>query len=169
MKAKTFLFYVMTLAVLLLGNGGCSMSEETEDDHFASTPLKVYHFTNSGCLSNLRSDGADDTTTTIGRHEVLRLKALENGKLQIRHDSVVYQCAADIELHATRQGQLIHIEERDVAKAQAKCICPYNLKYEIPIEYGDYLIQINNGKTFPFTYTSGTDMTILVGDSQMLY
>lgn len=167
MKAKMFLVYSMATMTLLMGLGGCSESEAGSEN--PSATLKVYHFTNSGCLSNLRSDGTDDTTSLAGRHEVLRLKALGNGRLQIHHDSVVYQCAAKIELHVTRNGQLIHIEERDVASAQANCTCPYNLKYEFPLEYGDYRIRINDGNTFPFTYTSATDMTLILGDYKGLY
>ena len=167
MKAKMFLVYGMATMALLMGLGGCSESEAGGES--PSATLKVYHFTNSGCLSNLRSDATDDATTTVERHEVLHLKALGNGRLQIRHDSVVYQCGARIEMHVTRNGQLIQIEERDVAKEQANCICPYNLKYEFPLEYGDYRIRINDGKTFPFTYTAGLDMTIVLGEYKGLY
>ena len=160
----------MALATLtlLIGLGSCSSESEAGSERPSAT-LKVYHFTNSGCLSNLRSDATDDATTTVERHEVLHLKALGNGRLQIRHDSVVYQCAAKIELHVTRNGQLIHIEERDVASAHANCTCPYNLKYEFPLEYGDYRIRINDGKTFPLTYTAGLDMTIVLGEYKGLY
>ena len=100
----------MALATLtlLIGLGSCSSESEAGSERPSAT-LKVYHFTNSGCLSNLRSDGTDDTTSLAGRHEVLRLKALGNGRLQIHHDSVVYQCAAKIELHVTRNGQLIQL------------------------------------------------------------
>ena len=159
---------VLATLTLLIGLGSCSSESEAGSERPSAT-LKVYHFTNSGCLSNLRSDATDDATTTVERHEVLHLKALGNGRLQIRHDSVVYQCGARIEMHVTRNGQLIHIEERDVAKAQANCICPYNLKYEIPLAYGDYRIRINDGKTFPLTYTAGLDMTIVLGEYKGLY
>ena len=167
MKAKTFLIYSMACAALLLGSSRCSMNEETDVPPLASTALKVVHITNTGCLSNLRSDGAEERP--VGRHEVLRLKALPNGRLQILHDSVVYQCAADIKVRATLSGNLIHIEERDVATAQAKCLCPQNLKYEFPLKYGDYRIQINDGNTFAFTYTSATDVTLILGDYKGLY
>ena len=160
----------MALATLtlLIGLGSCNSESEAGSDRPSAT-LKIYHFTNSGCLSNLRSDATDDKTATVERHEVLHLKALGNGRLQIRHDSVVYQCGARIEMHVTRNGQLIHIEERDVAKEQANCICPYNLKYEIPLAYGDYRIRINDGKIFPLTYTAGLDMTIVLGEYKGLY
>ena len=79
MKAKMFLVYSLATMTLLMGLGGCSESEAGSES--PSATLKVYHFTNSGCLSNLRSDGTDDTTSIVGRHEVLRLKALGNGRL----------------------------------------------------------------------------------------
>lgn len=163
METKKFLVYGIAL---LLSAGGCNESEMTEVGNASS--LKVYHITNSGCLSNLRS-GAADALETIKRHETLHLKALGNGWLQIRHDSVIYQCAARIELHASRSGNLIHIEERDVATAQANCLCPQNLQYELPLAYGDYQIRINDGRTFPFTHTAGLDMTIVIGEYKGQY
>ena len=52
MKAKMFLVYSMATMALLMGLGGCSESEAGSES--PSATLKVYHFTNSGCLSNLR-------------------------------------------------------------------------------------------------------------------
>ena len=144
---------------------GCSDDDTVTDDTL--TTLKVYNIYNSGCLTNLKSGETD--VITPNQHEKLRLKVLEGNHLQINHDSVFYNCGAEMEIHSTLFGSSVDGNHISVTEKNAKadilssCTCPYNLQYEIPLDYGDYTIQLNDGKVYSFTFSATTDTTIVIG------
>ncbi|MDO4702691.1 hypothetical protein [Tannerella sp.] len=157
MKSKRMFLYIGVLAALAFA-WGCN--EEDMESTAAGTSLKVYNIYNSGCLSNIRSEEAEAAFSDL--YETLRLKAVEGGRLQIAHDSVIYNCAAKLEVRVTQNGDQLWVKEKDVSKSSVRCLCPYNLKYEIPLRHGTYTIRINDGTTYMFTHHATTDTVIFL-------
>ncbi len=160
MKMKRMFLYIGVLATMVWA-WGCN--EEDMQSTVAGTSLKVYNIYNSGCLSNIRSEEASSASS--GPYETLRLKAVEDGRLQIAHDSVMYNCAAKIEIRVSQKEDQLWVKEKDVSKNSVRCLCPYNLKYEIPLRYGTYTIRINDGVAYTFTHHATTDTIIFLGPS----
>ncbi len=160
MKMKRMFLYIGVLATMVWA-WGCN--EEDMQSTVAGTSLKVYNIYNSGCLSNIRSEEASSASS--GPYETLRLKAVDDGRLQIAHDSVIYNCAAKIEIRVSQKGDQLWVKEKDVSKNSVRCLCPYNLKYEIPLRHGTYTIRINDGVAYTFTHHAATDTIIFLGPS----
>lgn len=158
MKSKKIFLYVGLLAAGFALALGCN-KEEMQGAITGST-LKVYNIINSGCLSNVERGEAGSVSPLY--HEKLRLKALVDGRLQITHDSVTYNCAAKIEIHAHQENNQISVIEKDIADNKVRCFCPYNLQYEIPLSYGTYTIRINEGDVYTFIYHATTDTVIVL-------
>jgi len=158
MKLKRMFLYIAVLATMAWA-WGCN--EEDMQSTAAGASLKVYNIYNSGCLSNTRSGEAGNASSSL--HETLRLKAVEDGRLQIAHDSAVYNCAAKMEIRVSQKGDQLWVKEEDVSKNSVRCLCPYNLKYEIPLRHGTYTIRINDGAAYTFTHHAATDTVIFLG------
>lgn len=158
MKLKRMFLYIAVLATMAWA-WGCN--EEDMQSTAAGASLKVYNIYNSGCLSNTRSEEAGNASSSL--HETLRLKAVEDGRLQIAHDSAVYNCAAKTEIRVSQKGDQLWVKEEDVSKNSVRCLCPYNLKYEIPLRHGTYTIRINDGAAYTFTHHAATDTVIFLG------
>lgn len=160
MKSKRMFLYIGGFAAIAFA-WGCN--EEDMQSTVTGTSLKVYNIYNSGCLSNIRSEEA--VSASSGLYETLRLKAVEDGRLQIAHDSVIYNCAAKMEIRVSQKGDQLWVKEKDVSKNSVRCLCPYNLKYEIPLRHGTYTIRINEGVAYTFTHHAATDTIIFLGPS----
>ena len=111
MKLKRMFLYIAVLATMAWA-WGCN--EEDMQSTAAGASLKVYNIYNSGCLSNTRSEEAGNASSSL--HETLRLKAVEDGRLQIAHDSAVYNCAAKMEIRVSQKGDQLWVKEEDVSK-----------------------------------------------------
>ena len=63
----------------------------------------------------------------------------------------------------SQKGDQLWVKEEDVLKNSVRCLCPYNLKYEIPLRHGTYTIRINDGAAYTFTHHAATDTVIFLG------
>ena len=147
MKLKRMFLYIAVLATMAWA-WGCN------EEDMQSTAA-------GASLSNTRSEEAGNASSSL--HETLRLKAVEDGRLQIAHDSAVYNCAAKMEIRVSQKGDQLWVKEEDVSKNSVRCLCPYNLKYEIPLRHGTYTIRINDGAAYTFTHHAATDTVIFLG------
>ncbi|MBR5393388.1 MAG: hypothetical protein IK148_11125 [Prevotella sp.] len=142
MKKYMFLWGVFAL----LGLVACS--DETPEEQ----PERMFALTNlnySGCKSYVES-------RSIGDNEYFELKGTQAGNLLVKHANAVFNCASDkFEAKASIEGKTITVTELDVIKdgVMVKCICPYDLDYEIgPLKEGE-----TYSMTVVSTYDLGTD------------
>ena len=68
-----------------------------------------------------------------------------------------------MEIRVSQKGDQRGVKEEDVSKNSVRCLCPYNLKYEIPLRHGTYTIRINDGAAYTFTHHAATDTVIFLG------
>ena len=149
-------FMYLWCAFVFLGLVACS------DDTPEKQPERMFALTNlnnSGCKSNVESRAG------YWNDEYFELKGTQAGNLLVKHANAVFNCASDkFEAKASIEGKTITVTELDVIKdgVMVKCICPYDLDYEIgPLKEGE-----TYSMTVVSTYDLGIDDPRLTPDSR---
>ena len=122
-KVMIPLLAAMLIATMICCDGHSSTVENIELKNFA----------NSGCKGN-GGTRADDE----GRQEIAQYSVLHPGYLYINHQNVMFNCCpGELSADILVSGHLITISESE-QQQQCKCICPYDLSYEIgPLTEGE--------------------------------
>lgn len=120
-----------------------------DDNEKAPDEVMLKNFANSGCKGN--GTRASDE----GREEVVAYSVIHDGYLYLNHQNVLFNCCpGEIGANITVEGNTITIEEYETEMG-CKCICPYDLSYEIGplLEGGTYTIIIKRRDADPITET----------------
>ena len=143
---KQLQFLLLFLSTLLLVNSCASFDSPSEKDSFS-----VLGFNFSGCL--------DDSKSSDNPH-IVTLEA-KNGFLYIYRKGP-FNCATKLSVNISKEGDVINIEEKNLAQAVAKCDCPMEYSCAIDkMEKKVYIINfVNKFKPFRFTYYEGAVVTV---------
>jgi hypothetical protein len=161
MKTYRLILPAVTAAILS-ALAGCS--DENDDGRTRPGNLTVYSYINSGCANkSIMPESPLVDRLQEPRHEIIRLTAVENNRLQIEHKNIMFNCAAKLEIEASIENSVICITGRDTSGSTVNCLCPYSLSYEIPLSgYGEYTLKINESEPVRFTYSDRTDTAIIL-------
>lgn len=102
------------------------------------------NFANSGCKGNTRA--GDE-----GRVESVEYSVIHEGFLYVNHQNVLFNCCpGELRADISVEGNIITINEYDTEQG-CKCICPYDLNYEVgPLTEGEtYIIRITRRDVEP--------------------
>ena len=113
--------------------------------------IGLKNFANTGCKGFTR-DGSD------GIQETIDYSVIHKGYLYLNHQNAIFNCCpGELRADISVDGLLITVSEYDTEQ-QCKCICPYDLSYEIgPLSEGKtYTISIGykgqESKVAEFTF-----------------
>ena len=138
MKKILFSFMSMFFVAMVVC---CDGNEKAPEE------VTLKNFANSGCKGN--NTRADED----GREEVVAYSVIHDGYLYLNHQNVLFNCCpGEIGANITVEGNTITIEEYET-EMSCKCICPYDLSYEVgPLSVGEtYTITIKRRDAEPIT------------------
>lgn len=143
---KRLKFLLLFLSALLLVNS-CTLFDSPSEE----ISLSALGFNFSGCLDNSKSLDIPHIVTLTAK----------NGFLHI-HRKGPFNCATELTVNVFKEGDVINIEEINLAPAVAKCDCPMKYSCEIDkMEKKVYIINfVNKFKPFRFTYYEGAVVTV---------
>ena len=112
-------FYSL-LTLMLVATIVCC--DKSENDVQAEIGLK--NFANTDCKGFTR-DGSEDIVETIA------YDVIHKGYLHLNHQNAIFNCCpGELRADITVEGHIITVSEYDTEQ-QCKCVCPYDLSYEI--------------------------------------
>ena len=129
------------LAVLFMVTVVCC--DESEN---AVENVTLKNFANSGCKGNTRADDE-------ARAEFIEYSVIHDGYLYLNHRNALFNCCpGELGANIFVDERIITINEYETEQG-CKCICPYDLSYEIgPLKEGEtYTLSIRQNDNEPIT------------------
>ena len=143
---KRFLIYL--LSVLFVATIVCC-----DENGNPAQSVGLKNFANTGCKGLTRSD-------TEGRKEIIEYQVIHDGYLYINHQNVIFNCCpGELGAEISTEGNIITVTEYETENG-CKCICTYDLSYEVgPLIEGEaYRILIGKEgeeqKVVEFTFSN---------------
>ena len=131
MKAKTILFSVITLFLLISGIG-CEKEKEVVKES-----IQIKDFSYYGC----KKEETTKSTRAVESEEYIEYKAIADGYLYLKHVNADFNCCPDT-IKAT-----ISIEENNITIVESEtgpkcnCICDYDLECNLgPLSFEKYTL-----------------------------
>ena len=121
---KQFLIYL--LSVLFVATIVCC-----DESGNPAQSVELKNFANTGCKGFTRSD-------TEGSKEIVEYRVIHDGYLYISHQNAIFNCCpGELGADISTEGNTITVTEYETENG-CKCICSYDLSYEVgPLAEGE--------------------------------
>ena len=139
MKKERIIWIICGLMAL----AGCTNDADNPVSHPNDIGLK--NFSNTGCKGN----GVRTRSDENGKKEVFSYSCIHEGYLYVTHQNAIFNCCpGELKAEISSESNVITVSEWET-EALCKCICPYDLSYEIgPLTEGEtYTIYIGHKGT----------------------